>query len=375
VRTNPPAADCKARVILWGLGALGGRMMKAFAAGIPDVRIVGAIDHDKKLAGKRLGALFEGAPSPDIIVQPTLEACMAGLDEAADVIYHMTESVLAAIQGQLEGAMAVGLNVISASEAMFHPALRFRPIADSLDRVARKHGVSITGCGINPGYVFDSLPLVLARVSSAITGVTINRVIDVHGTGPHDIDHVGYALWPAEFDEKIKTGRIVGHMGMPESIAAIAERMNIPIDRIDESWETSTAKFPVDSGSALGMIEPGRIIGIAQQGVGMVGERRAIVMRLVMFYEPARHGLVEADEIIIEGTHRVHCKLTPAAISIFGAGLMIINATHDLINAPPGLHSILDFSMGGNRRGLYRLALDPKRPPTPARTWLVREAT
>jgi 2,4-diaminopentanoate dehydrogenase len=355
VRKHPPAADRKARVILWGLGALGARMMKAFVAGIPDARIVGAIDHAPQFAGKRLGDLFAGAPSADVVVAASFDECMARLSEPADVIYHMTESVLAAIQGQMEGAMARGLNVISASEAMFHPALRFKKVADDLDRVARQHGVSITGCGINPGFVFDSLPLVLARVSSAVSGVKINRVIDVYGTGPHDIDHVGYALWPDEFATKIKQGRIVGHMGMPESIAVIAERLNIPIDRIDETWETSTATFPVDSGSSLGMIEPGR------------------VMRLIMYYEPAKHGLVEADDIVIEGTHRVHCTLTPAAISIFGAGLMIVNATHDVINAAPGLHSVLDFSMGGNRRGLHRVIVDPARPPVPGTTWLRRE--
>ena len=83
--------------------------------------------------------------------------------------------------------------------------------------------------------------------------------------------------------------------------------------------------------------------------------------------------VAEIDDIVIEGTHRVHASLTPAAVSIQGAGLMIMNAVHDVIAAPPGLRSVLDFSMGGRRRGGFRLVLDPARPPAPGTTWVVRQ--
>jgi 4-hydroxy-tetrahydrodipicolinate reductase len=373
MQKHPPTADGKARVILWGLGALGSRMLKAFEAGISDVRIVGAIDHDPAMAGRKLSDVFPQAKGIDVVVHRTLEQALASAAEPVDVIYHMTESVLETIQPQLELAMSRGLNVISASEGMFHPGLRFGKFTDEIDAAARKYGVSITGCGINPGFVFDSLVLTLARISSAVTGVKISRVIDVTGTGPHDIDHVGYGLTQDEFKRRIASGRIVGHMGMPDSIAAVAERLNIPIDRIDEFWETAVADFPVDSASPLGILEPGRVIGITQIGAGMVGERRAIEMRLIMYYDPARHGLEEADDIVIEGTNRIHNTTKPAMISIYGAGLMILNATNELLRSPPGLRNILDFSMGGHRRGGYRFIADPKRPPVPGTTWVVRQ--
>ena len=117
------------------------------------------------------------------------------------------------------------------------------------------------------------------------------------GTGPGDIDHVGYALWPREFEEKIASGRIVGHMGMPESIAAIAERLGLAIDRVEEKWETEVADFPVDSGTpSLGMIEPGRVIGITQTGLGLSGEETVIRMSLIMYYDPERFGIAAADQ-------------------------------------------------------------------------------
>lgn len=356
-----------ARVILFGIGALGSLLIKCLATGYPLIRIVGVIDNAPGLPGKKLGTLYPDLKDgTDVVVQPTLAACLATLKEPADLLYHMTESNLDRVEGQLTGALDAGLNVISASEAMFHPALRFAPVAARLNAAAKAKQVSITGVGINPGFSFDTLPLLLSRVTSGVEAVRISRTIDVTGTGPGDIEHVGYGLWPDEFRDKIAAGKIVGHMGMPESIAAIAERLGMDIDGVDEKWETTTAAFPVDSGTPmLGMLEPGRVIGISQEGRGKRGDEVVISMRLVMFYQPEKHGLEVADTIEIQGAHHVRASLKPAALSLFGAANAIVNATHDVIVAPPGLVSALDFAAAGVRRGGFRYVLDDARQTRP----------
>jgi 4-hydroxy-tetrahydrodipicolinate reductase len=281
--------------------------------------------------------------------------------------------VLPAIEGQLVSAMDRGLDVISASEAMFYPNLRDPAFAARIDAAAKRNGVAIVGCGINPGFVFDALPLVLARVTTGVTSIRIKRCIDVYGTGAHDIDHVGYGLTPEDFRAKIATGRIVGHMGMPDSIALVAERLGLTIDRIEESWDIETAADPVDSGTdALGILPPGRVIGITQHGSGFDGANERVRMDLAMYYRPEKFGLTESDDIVIEGSHRVHCALTPAAVSIQGAALHIANTTHDVVRAPPGLVNVMDFAMGGRPRGLFRYVTDPARPPVPGKTWLAK---
>jgi 4-hydroxy-tetrahydrodipicolinate reductase len=369
--THSPAEP--ARVILFGLGALGGLVIDCLNTGYPLIRIVGAVDHGPNRAGRRLGDIYNGLEdASSVVISETLQQCLNGLDGPADLLYHMTESTPSHIEGQLVEALEAGLHVISASEAMFHPALRYQDFSARLDAAARANNVSITGVGINPGFSFDSFPLLLGRVTSGVKRITISRTIDVTGTGPGDIDHVGYGLWPDEFDEKIASGRIVGHMGMPESIAAIAERLNIDIDRVEERWMTTTADFPVDSGDAtLGVLEPGRVIGISQEGMGVKGDETIISMSLVMFYQPELHGLEVADVIDIEGAHSIHASLKPAALSLFGAANAIVNATHDVLDAPPGLVNILDFSIAGVRRGGFRYEVDPNHPPRPGQVRLV----
>jgi 4-hydroxy-tetrahydrodipicolinate reductase len=361
------ASATSASVVLFGLGALGSLVIDCLKASYPLIDVVGAVDHDGAKAGKRLGGLYPGLRNgADVVVTPSLQACLARLATKPDLVYHMTESELDRIEGQLTEALTAGVNVISASEAMYHPALRHRAVAGRLDAAARAANASITGVGINPGFSFDALPLMLGRVTSDVRAVRITRTIDVTGTGPGDIDHVGYGLWPDEFEAGIASGRIVGHMGMPESIASIAERLGIEIDAVDERWQTATATFPVDSGTpALGMLEPGRVIGITQEGRGRRSDETVISMRLVMFYQPEKHGLSVADEIDIDGAHHVRASLRPAALSLFGAANAIVNATHDVIAAPPGLVNVLDFSIAGVCRGGFRYVLDDAREPRP----------
>jgi hypothetical protein len=38
------------------------------------------------------------------------------------------------------------------------------------------------------------------------------------------------------------------------------------------------------------------------------------------------------------------------------------------------LRSVLDFSIGGNRRGGFRHETDPARPPVPGKVWLVQRS-
>lgn len=361
-------------VILYGVGALGALVVACLKTGYPLIRVVGAVDSAPGKAGRPLDALcpgYDGAAG--VVVRATLAECLANLTGEAHAALHMTESVPDHIEGQLTEILAAGLNVVSASEAMFHPALRHAAFAARLDAAAKAAGVSVTGVGINPGFSFDSLPLLLARCSSGVRRITITRTIDVTGTGPGDIDHVGYGLWPDEFKAKIAAGRIVGHMGAPESIACLAERLDIAIDRVEEGWTTETADFPVDSGDpTLGILEPGRVVGISQTARGLSGGETVISTKLDMYYQPERFGLDCADVIDIEGAHHVRAQVKPAAVSLFGAANTVVNAVHDVVAAPPGLVNVLDFSIGGVRRGGF--AYEVGQGARPGSTPLSRRA-
>ncbi|MFN8925365.1 MAG: hypothetical protein ACK5WM_07415, partial [Rhodospirillales bacterium] len=154
------ATPTKVRVILYGVGALGALLLDCLATGYPLIEVAGAVDVDPAKAGRRLGDVHPGTPAAarEIVVAPTLAACLAGLTEPAHLLFHMTESVLAHVEGQMTEALDAGLNVLSASEAMFHPALRYPDVAPPRVAAARRPRVALAGPGRHPGVRFDPRP-------------------------------------------------------------------------------------------------------------------------------------------------------------------------------------------------------------------------
>ncbi len=353
-------------LVIFGLGALGGRLLRVLEGDYPTLNVTGVVDHDPEKAGRRVGDLVPYRRFGDRVVAPDLAACLAGLERSADVLIHMTESRPERIEEQLAEPLRAGLNVLSASEAMFYPAFRFPAFAQRLDAVAKTHGVTISGAGINPGFTYDAVPLVLARATSAVTSIAIRRTIDVTGTGPGDIEHVGYGLLPDVFREQAAAGTIVGHMGAPESVALLAEYLGLTIDLIGESWDVETADFPVDSGDpTLGVLPPGHVIGITQKAYGSRGGEPVITTELCMYYQPERFGLEEADHIEIEGAMPIRMIVRPAFESLFGAANIVAALAADVVAAPPGLVNLLDLPVGSARRTPRRVQVDPSRPSAP----------
>lgn len=361
--------------ILFGVGAMGGRLLRVLEADYKGIEVVAAVDTDPAKIGQTLASVTGYKRFGDVTISGDLKTALGGLTTKPDALIHMTESKPHLIKQQMLDALNEGLNVISAAESMFYPALRYGPFTDELDQAARANGVSITGTGINPGFSYDVLPLILARGTSAIESVKIHRCIDVTGTGPGDIEHVGYGLTPEEFNRRVAEGRVEGHMGAPESLATIADYLDLEIDEITEAWDLDTAEFDVDSGDpTLGILPPGRVIGITQHARALHKGREVIRTSLAMFYQPEKFGLVEEDRIEITGAMPVKMSINPAMQSLFGAANIMANTIIPLIEAAPGFISPIDLPTGGTMRNERRYVLDRSRQVKPGYLPLMRGA-
>lgn len=353
-------------VILFGVGAMGGRLLRVLENDYPGIEIVAAVDNDAAKTGKTLAEVTGFARFGGVKIAADLDSALAGLAAKPDVLVHMTESKPHLIKEQLLAALNAGLNVVSAAESMFYPGLRYAEFTAELDAAAKANGVSITGTGINPGFSYDVLPLILARGTSAVTHVEIYRCIDVTGTGPGDIEHVGYGLTPEEFNKRIEDGRVEGHMGAPESLTRLADYLNLEIDEITEAWDLETADFDVDSGDpTLGILPPGRVIGITQRARALCKGQEVMRTSLAMYYQPEKFNLVEEDRIEIEGAMPVKMSIKPAMQSLFGAANIVANTIVPVADAVPGLLSPLDLPTGGTERAASRYVVDKSRTAKP----------
>ena len=94
-------------------------------------------------------------------------------------------------------------------------------IAARLDEVARQNGVSILGTGCNPGFVMDTLPIVLSAAVRGLQSIELLRTADIRHFGPH-VSKLGLGLTVEALDRR--RGRdVVGHFGFEESLGLLAD--------------------------------------------------------------------------------------------------------------------------------------------------------
>lgn len=341
-------------IVILGIGALG-RLFAGVALGDPRIRLLGAVDTDPAKAGRSVGEVIGDPAGDKLPVVADLAELLRRVPVPPAVLVHMTESRPDRITGQIIEAVSHRLNVLSAAESMFYPQLRHPGHAAQIDAAARENGVTVTGTGINPGFVFDQLVLDVAAATTGLRHIALRRTVEVSDTGPGDVEHVGFGLTETEFRRRVAEGTIEGHMGLPESFVLLAEYLDLPIDRITEAWQPVTDVRPVPS--AIGEIPPGHVVGIVQHAAAYLGEREVMTARLAMYYAAGREA--QADEIVIDAVHPLRVRTEPSAVSLLGAANMLVNAVPAVSQAAPGLACVLDLPVTRLRRGGLQIAHRP----------------
>src|SRR5512138_2588219 len=169
------AAKSGIPVVLMGLGEIGQAIARV-ALARPELQVVAAVDGDPTLAGRKLADVVR-APAPDLAVVGSLSDVARAA--RGGVLLLATQSRLEAVLPTLEEAVRAGLHVVSTCEELAWPWLYHRDEAGALDRLCHERNVAVLGTGVNPGFVLDRLPAVLAQVTRPVRHVRGVRLVDV----------------------------------------------------------------------------------------------------------------------------------------------------------------------------------------------------
>jgi hypothetical protein len=205
-------------VLLMGLGEIGQAIARA-ALARPELRVVAAVDPHPDRAGRQLAALL-GVPGPDVTVAEELGDVIGAT--AGGVVLQATQSRFDEVLPDLEAAVRAGLHVVSTCEELAWPWLNHRERASALDRLCHERNVAVLGTGVNPGFVLDRLPAVLAQIAGPVRHVLGVRVVDVSRRRAALQRKVGVGLTERAFTEGAEKGDL-GHVGLAESAAMVAE--------------------------------------------------------------------------------------------------------------------------------------------------------
>lgn len=339
-------------LIVQGVGALG-RLFASTVLADDRFQLLGAVDHDPALTGRSLGHVLGDPAAADVPVEADLATLLDRLPGRPRVLVQMTESRPQRIRDSLLAAIDAELDVLCAAESMFYPWLRYPEIAAEIDAAARERGVTVSGTGINPGYIFDQFVLDVAVATTGIAHVALSRTVEVGDTGPGDIEHVGFGLSADEFRRQVAVGAIEGHIGLPESFVLLSEYLDLPIDHIDELWEPVTTDQPMPS--TIGEIPPGHVVGIVQRARATNAGQEVMTAQLAMYYDAGPFEKPR-DSITLTGRHTIHVSIEPAAVSVLGASQVLANTVVAVEQAEPGLVCAMELPAARTRRSRRRYA-------------------
>jgi 4-hydroxy-tetrahydrodipicolinate reductase len=326
----------RVRTIHYGIGAIGTEVVR-LALNRPDIEIVGAIDAHPGKAGKDLGEVVEAGRNLGITVSYDPEPILS--DVYADVVLHATASNLTAVYQQILQMVAAEKSVISSSEELAFPWVRYPEIVRKLERRARETGVRILGTGVNPGFVMDTLPLVLATACQEVRSIRVTRVVDVAQRRPQLQAKVGVGLSPQAFQREANEGS-VGHVGLRESLFMVVNTLGWRLDDIAESMEPVLTKERVKTESTL--VEKGYVSGLRQTVRALVAGREVVQLELEMSLGAPD----PRDEVVMEGKPPLHLSIPGGIQGDMATAAIMVNCVPAITRSRAvGLLSMRDMPL------------------------------
>lgn len=325
----------KIDVIIYGCGVMGCKASEALL-NKKSFQIVGAVDINPDLVGKDLSEILDTPDKLNIPIEKDAEALFSKVK--AQVAVLTTESHLKRIFPQIDQCMKAGLNVVSTCEELSYPWKRSAELTREIDNLAKNYGVTVVGTGINPGYLMDTLPLVLTAPCLKVDSVNVNRMMNSAKRRVPFQKKVGTGMTQEEFREKIDKGIITGHVGLLESLYMIAAGLNWELDEAMElPPEPVIADKEIKTG--LGTVPQGNVIGLISVAYAKKEGQKVITLE----FNANASVDEEYDEIIIEGVPRIHEKIIGGVHGDIGTVAVTINTIPRAVKAPPGFIVMKDL--------------------------------
>ena len=325
----------KIKVIIYGCGVMGRKIAQALLDK-KSFEVVGAVDINPDLVGKDLGEILDIPKKFGVLIEEDADSLFSRVKAHAVVL--TTTSHLKSVFFQITQCLKAGLNVISTCEELSYPWKRNPELTQELDNLAKEQGATVVGTGINPGYLMDTLPLILTAPCLIVKSIKVTRMMNsAKRRLPFQVK-VGTGLTQEEFKEKIENKVITGHVGLLESINMIADGLGWELDEAVE-LPPQPVIDEKEIKTALGTIKPGNVIGLTSIAYGNKNNREVITLKFCANAAVDE----EYDEVIIQGEPNIHEKIIGGVHGDIGTVAVTINTIPRAIYAPAGLKIMKDL--------------------------------
>jgi 4-hydroxy-tetrahydrodipicolinate reductase len=335
------------RVIQWATGNIGQRALRA-SIQHPDLEVVGVRVFGADKVGVDAGELAGTDATIGVTATDDVDALVA---LEADCVLHMPSRL---DLDELCRLLASGKNVVSTCSELLH-ARRALPAetVDRLEQACGQGGVSLFATGSSPGFITEVLPIALLDLERSVERIVIEEFANMSQRPSPTLlfDVMGYGREPGPVDER-RAEHLRFNFGPP--LEALAERVGIPIDRVEARTEVAAATRDVTI--AAGEIGAGRVAAQRTIVAAKDGDRERLVFQATWYCTDALdrdwHLGGTGWRVTVEGDAPLTIDMAfPVDIEHLASvtpGLTAhpaVNAVVPTIEAPPGLVTSADLGV------------------------------
>lgn len=325
------------RVLVWGLGAMGSGIAKNVHSKL-ELKLVGGVEKNPEALGKDIGE-FLGIGNIGAKIYDDPEKAI--FETHPDLVVIATNSFVREVIEKIELAAKNHVDVLTIAEEMAYPFYSHPEESIIIDSIARRHSISILGTGINPGFVLDLLIIAMTGACLNVERIEAKRINDLSPFGKTVMETQGVGTTPEEFEEGLKSGTIVGHIGFQQSIAMIADALGWELTKIEETREPIISK--TERKTAVAHVKPGMVAGCKHIGRGYIDDKVVIELIHPQQILPQLEGVETGDYIDIYGDPEIHLSIKPEIPGGKGTIAVATNMIPYVIEAEPGFLTMADL--------------------------------
>jgi 4-hydroxy-tetrahydrodipicolinate reductase len=321
------------KVVQYGLGPIGLWIVEVLLTR-PWVQLVGAIDIDKNKIGKDVGELLQKPRKIGVTVSGKAEQVLK--QTSPQIVTHATSSYMKMVHPQIIQLIEHGASVVSTAEELSYPFVKYPEMAKEIDERARDKGVVVLGTGINPGFLLDTLAVVVSGVCQKVNSIRAERVVDASTRRLPLQKKIGAGLSPSEFEKRVAEGTIK-HVGLPESVGLIALAMGWKVGEIQERISPVIAEKEVRSDYMS--VQAGSVAGVRQVAKGILAGQELVVLDLRMYLGADN----PHDSVLLDGIPPVDMVIRGGVQGDRATPAVVVNSILKIAGLQPGLRTMLDL--------------------------------
>jgi len=267
------------------------------------------------------------------------------LTSGADVVVIATTTRFRDVAADIETALRAGSNVLVSAEECAYPRATDLDLASKLGALAVQQGVSVAGCGVNPGLIFDALVLTVLGAAPRDCTIKVDRAVDIGKFGSETLRRIGIGYTREAFNAAVSEDRILGHAGFPQSMWVVASAVGRTIERIRKELHPLSTDVEIDLPGRF-VVKPGESAGVDQTYAAIVDGERWYTARFYGHVNPEQVNMIAADQIQLyrDGELYQQFRIQPGIGAQVGSQNMVANSICRIMRAPPGWLTVADLA-------------------------------